>query len=122
MYLNSIDRNLEKKIDAGNIGRVLVVDDDMAVRRSVRFILSKAGYNVDEAEDPEAGVTLVKSGANPLPLNAIISDLDMPKFNETVVIPYFRSQFPSCPVIALRGSNMKERSIRLVKNSGVALL
>ena len=71
-------------MDAGNIGRVLVVDDDMDVRRSVRFNLSKAGYNVDEAEDPEAGVALVKSGATGLPLNAIISDLDMPKFNETV--------------------------------------
>src|SRR5438128_9286257 len=103
-------------------GRVLVVDDEADVRTSVRLILTKAGYDVDEAEDPEAGVALVKSGANRLPLNAIISDLDMPTFNETVVIPYFRSQFPSCPVIALRESSMKERSTRLVKKSGVALL
>ena len=44
-------------------GRVLVVDDEAAVRKSVRLILSKAGYDVDEAEDPEAGVALVKSGA-----------------------------------------------------------
>ena len=122
MYSNSIDLHLDRKMDAGHIGRVLVVDDDMDVRRSVRFILSKAGFNVDEAEDPEAGVALVKSGANRLPLNAIISDLDMPKFNETVVIPYFRSQFPSCPVIALSGSNMKERSARLLKKSGVEFL
>jgi hypothetical protein len=86
MYLNSIDLNLERKMDAGHIGRILVVDDDMDVRRSVRSILSKAGYNVDEAEDPEAGVALVKSGANQLPLDAILRDLDTPKFNETVVI------------------------------------
>ena len=37
-------------------GRVLVVDDEADVRKSVRLILSKAGYDVDEAEDPEAGV------------------------------------------------------------------
>ena len=78
-------------------GRVLVVDDEADVRKSVRLILSKAGYDVDEAEDPEAGVAQVKSGANKLPLNAIITDLNMPKINEIIVIPYLRSQFPSCP-------------------------
>ena len=41
-------------------GRVLVVDDEADVRKSVRLILSKAGYDVDEAEDPEAGVAQVK--------------------------------------------------------------
>lgn len=38
-------------------GRVLVVDDESEVRESVRLILSKAGYDVIEAEDGEAGST-----------------------------------------------------------------
>ena len=45
-------------------GRVLVVDDEVDVRTSVRLILTKAGYDVDEVEDSEAGVALVKSRAN----------------------------------------------------------
>ena len=45
-------------------GRVLIVDDEAEVRRSVRLILSKAGYDVIEAEDGEAGVKAVKSGDN----------------------------------------------------------
>ena len=49
-------------------GRVLVVDDEADVRKSVRLILTKAGYDVEEAEDPEAGAALVKSGTNKLPL------------------------------------------------------
>ncbi len=103
-------------------GRVLVVDDEADVRKSVRLILTKAGYDVDEAEHPEAGVTLVKSGANKLPLNAIITDLSMPTVNEIIVIPYLHSQFPSCPIIVLSGSKMLERSTKLFKDAGVEFL
>ena len=105
-----------------SLGRVLVVDDEADVRRSVRLILTKAGYDVDEAEDPEAGVALVKSGANKLPLSAIITDLNMPKINEIIVIPYLRSQFPSCPVIVLSGSNKMEKAANLFTQAGVEFL
>jgi len=103
-------------------GRVLVVDDEADVRRSVRLILTKAGYDVDEAEDPEAGATMVKSGANKLPLNAIITDLNMPTVNEIIVVPYLHSQFPSCPIIVLSGSKMLDRSAKLFKDADVQFL
>jgi DNA-binding NtrC family response regulator len=103
-------------------GRVLVVDDEADVRRSVRLILTKVGYDVDEAEHPEAGATMVKTGANKLPLSAIITDLSMPTVNEIIVIPYLQSQFPSCPIIVLSGSKMLDRSIKLFKDAGVAFL
>ena len=57
-------------------GRVLVVDDEADVRRCVRLILTKAGYDVIEAEDGEAGVKAVKSGDNPIAVDAIICDLE----------------------------------------------
>ena len=103
-------------------GRVLVVDDESDVRKSVRLILTKAGYDVDEAEDPEAGVALVKSTRSQVPLSAIITDLNMPKINEIIVIPYYRSQYPSCPIIVLSGSKMLEKSAKLFKDAGVEFL
>lgn len=103
-------------------GRVLIVDDEADVRKSVRLILTKAGYDVEEAEHPEAGATLVKSGANRLPLNAIITDLSMPTVNEIIVIPYLHSQFPSCPIIVLSGSKMMDRSAKLFKDAKVQFL
>ena len=105
-----------------NKGRVLVVDDEADVRKSLRLILTKAGYDVDEAEDPEAGVALVKSGHNPVALSAIITDLNMPKINEIIVIPYLRSQFPSCPVLVLSGSNKMERAANMFTKAGVEFL
>lgn len=103
-------------------GRVLVVDDESDVRKSVRLILTKAGYDVDEAEDPEAGVALVKSTRSQVPLSAILTDLNMPKINEIIVIPYYRSQYPSCPIIVLSGSKMLEKSAKLFKDAGVEFL
>jgi DNA-binding NtrC family response regulator len=103
-------------------GRVLVVDDEKDVRQSVRLILTKAGYDVDEAEDPESGVALVKSGASKSALSAIITDLNMPKINEIIVVPYLRSQFPSCPIIVVSGSKMMEKSSKLFKEANVEFL
>ena len=103
-------------------GRLLVVDDEADVRRSVRLILTKAGYDVDEAEHPEAGATMVKTGANKLPLSAIITDLSMPTVNEIIVIPYLHSQFPACPIIVLSGSKMLDRSAKLFKDANVQFL
>jgi DNA-binding NtrC family response regulator len=103
-------------------GRVLVVDDEADIRRAVRLILTKAGYDVDEAEHPEAGATMVKTGANKLPLSAIITDLSMPTVNEIIVIPYLHSQFPSCPIIVLSGSKMLDRSAKLFKDADIQFL
>jgi DNA-binding NtrC family response regulator len=103
-------------------GRVLVVDDEADIRRAVRLILTKAGYDVDEAEHPEAGATMVKTGANKLPLNAIITDLSMPTVNEIIVIPYLHSQFPACPIIVLSGSKMLDRSAKLFQDADIQFL
>jgi two-component system chemotaxis response regulator CheY len=103
-------------------GRVLVVDDEADVRKSVKLILSKAGYDVIEAEDGEAGVQTAKSGDNPLVLNAIICDLNMPKMSGMDAIPYFRSQFPSCPVIVLTGAGTVDRANTLFKQGVMEFL
>jgi two-component system chemotaxis response regulator CheY len=83
------------------LGRILVVDDEDQVRKVVRMTLTKAGYDVVEAEDGEKGIVAIKSGDNPLMLDAIICDIRMPKVNGIEAIAYFRAQFPSVPVIVL---------------------
>lgn len=100
-------------------GRVLVVDDEVEVRKSVRLILSKAGYDVVEAEDGEAGVRAIKRGDNPFALGAIVCDLNMPKMSGMEAIPYFRSQFPHASVVVLSGEVTAER-VRVLVKQGVS--
>src|SRR5262245_62709181 len=91
-------------------GRVLVVDDVTDIRKSVRLILSKAGYDVVEAEDGEAGVRAIKRGDNPFALGAIICDLNMPKMSGMEAITYFRFHFPHTAVIVLSGEVTSKRA------------
>jgi two-component system chemotaxis response regulator CheY len=102
-------------MDAMIKGRVLVVDDEADVRRSVRLILTKAGYDVIEAEDGEAAINALKSGDNPIAVDAIICDLEMPKMGGIEAIPNLLFQFPSCPIIILSGSITLESATRLFK-------
>lgn len=94
-------------------GRVLIVDDEADVRSAVRLILSKEGYDVSEAEDGIAAVKALKPGDNPVPVDVIICDLDMPKMGGIEAIPNILFGFPSCPIIILSGSEKLESAARL---------
>src|SRR5262245_858670 len=96
-------------------GRVLVVDDETDIRKSVRLILSKAGYDVVEADDAEAGIRAIKRGDNPFALGAVICDFNMPNMSGMEAIPYFRSHFPHSSVIVLSGEVTTERAKILFK-------
>lgn len=84
-------------------GRVLVVDDEADIRKTIRLTLTKAGFDVVEAADGEQGIHQIRSGDNPVKVDAIVCDIHMPKINGMEAIEYFRQQFPSVPVIVLTG-------------------
>lgn len=100
-----------------SLGRILVVDDEPDVRKSVRLTLTKAGFNVVEAEDGEKGIKAIKDNA--LSLDTIICDIQMPKVNGLEAIAYFRSQFPSVPVIVLTGHPNLEGATNMFKQGVV---
>lgn len=103
-------------------GRVLVVDDEPDVRKAVRLTLTKAGYEVVEAEDGQKGIEAIKSGYNPLKLDVVICDIQMPKINGMEAVAYFRSQFPSVPVIVITGHPNLQGATTLFKQGIVEYL
>ena len=93
----------ERKEGVMSLGRILVVDDEPEVRKSVRLVLTKAGYDVREAEDGDQAIILIRSNDNPFKVSLIICDIHMPKVNGMEAIAFFRQEFPSVPVIVLTG-------------------
>lgn len=104
------------------VGRVLLVDDEADVRKAIRLALTKAGYEVVEAEDGEKGMQAIKSGDQPFMVDTIICDVYMPKVNGMEAISYFRSQFPSIPVIVITGQPDVQKATTLFRQGVVDYL
>ena len=79
----------------GGQGRVLLVDDEEAIRKPIVLSLRNAGYDVVEAEDGEQAIRALNAGDNPLMVDTILCDLRVPKINGTEAITDFRKQYPN---------------------------
>ena len=82
--------------------KILVVDDEEAVRDTIRLQLKDTGLVVIEAADGEKGIALLDN-ENVLDVSAIICDVRMPKINGVEAVAYFRREYPLIPVIVLTG-------------------
>jgi two-component system, chemotaxis family, chemotaxis protein CheY len=86
-----------------SLGTVLVVDDEESIRKISRLTLTKAGYEVIEAENGEKAIEVLNTGENPLNVDVILCDIRMPKINGVEAIHYFRTQYPSVQIIVQTG-------------------
>ena len=77
--------------------RILVVDDDRAVRESLRRSLSFNGYTVNLAED---GVEALDAIANERP-DAVVLDVMMPRLDGLEVCRQLRSTGDDLPILVL---------------------
>jgi len=103
-------------------GRILVVDDEPDIRRVVRILLEKAGYDVLEAEDGQAAIEVINTGENRLMVDAVLCDMRMPKINGVEAMAYFREHYPHVPVVVLTGFPDTEMAISSMRNGVVDYL
>lgn len=100
---------------ASRQGRVLLIDDEDAIRMPIRRYLMQDGFEVVEAADGEQAIAAMREGDNALMVDAILCDIRMPNIDGTDVIPYLRAQYPSIPVVVLTGYPDFELAITLMK-------
>jgi len=103
-------------------GRVLIVDDEEDIRKTVRLTLTKAGFDVVEAEDGEKAIKEIGSGDNPRMVDAILCDIQMPKINGKDAVTFFRQQYSSVPIIILTGHPQVQDATELLKQGVVDYL
>jgi two-component system, chemotaxis family, chemotaxis protein CheY len=101
--------------DTPGKGRVLVVDDEENVRKLVRMSLTKAGYDVEEAENGEEAEKIIQAKDNPLMADVILCDIRMPKVNGIEAITFFQKQYPSVPIVVITGFPDTEMAVNLLK-------
>jgi len=77
----------------------MLIDDDYAVRLSLRLMLEDAGFDVVEADNGESGLALYKQS----PVDLVVTDLFMPKKEGIETIADLKASFPDVKIVAISG-------------------
>ncbi len=96
------------EIPPANGESILIVDDEEAIRETLRHMLNKQWYRTLVAADGRQGmVCFVQQRAH---IRAVVTDIMMPVMDGAELIRAIRSVDPSLPIIAMSGLPEKEIS------------
>lgn len=99
----------------GDRPRILVVDDEQAVRDLLAKTLTMADYDVDAAPDGATAIDRMRA----VEYDLLITDLKMPGMDGLSVIREARRATPDLPVIIITGYSTEASAIEAI-NLGVA--
>ncbi len=91
---------MEQTNSFDNQTRVLVVDDEPAVCRSVTKVLERKGYKVAEALCASSALDLLEKGET---YDLLIVDLMMPQTNGVELLKIVRERWHKTPVLIITG-------------------
>jgi len=81
------------------MAKILVIDDDDAIRISLKSAIEDAGHRVEEAANGEEGMTRFR--ANPADL--VVTDIFMPEKEGLETIDEIKRDYPQTKIIAISG-------------------
>jgi two-component system nitrogen regulation response regulator NtrX len=91
--------------------RILVIDDEAEIRKSLRMILEYDGYEVLEASAGAEGLTLAEREAPDL----VFLDVKMPGMDGLEVLQRLQASRESLPVVVISGHATKEVVAKSIK-------
>jgi len=96
--------------------KILVIDDEAAVRALLSKILERDGFSVITASDGKEGMKKFKIE----PVDLVITDLIMPEKEGVELIMELKKGFPDVPIIAISGGgrNSAESYLNIAKLLG----
>jgi DNA-binding response OmpR family regulator len=91
--------------------RIVVIEDELAIRRGVADALRASGYETAEAGDGDRGLTeAVRAG-----VDLVLLDLMLPRRDGLDVLAEVRKRRPTLPVIVLTARGSEEDRVRGLK-------
>lgn len=93
------------------MAKVLIIDDEKAIRRSIREILEFEKHQVEEAEDGAAGLTMALKNS----YDVILSDIKMPKLDGIELLQQLVDNQVNSAIIMMSGHGTIETAVDAVK-------
>ncbi len=91
--------------------RILIIDDERAIRNSLKDILELEHYEVDTAEDGKQGLEQLKNST----YDAILCDIKMPQMDGIEVLGKIIEGNFDTPVIMISGHGTIDTAVEAIK-------
>ena len=95
------------------MSRILVVDDEDGIRRSLAGILSDEGFDTTAARDGEAALASIAKDGLP---DLVLLDIAMPGRDGVEILVELRERWPALPVVMMSGHGTVETAVRTTKH------
>ena len=91
--------------------RILIIDDEKAIRNTLRDILQYEKFEVDEAADGLEGLKKAEGGN----FDLVLCDIKMPKMDGIEVLSKLQEMNPDLPVVMISGHGTIETAVEAIK-------
>lgn len=98
--------------------KILVIDDEKSIRRSLREILEFEKYQVDEAEDGQIGLSKITSEQ----YDVVLCDVKMPKLDGLELLQKLANENNEVPLVMMSGHGNIETAVEAVKKGAYDFL
>ena len=91
--------------------RILIVDDDPALRESLELLLSAEGYGVSAAESGMKALEILAEHA----FDVVLCDVRMPGLDGFDLLPQIRREWPHLPIILMSAHGTEELAVEAIR-------
>jgi nitrogen regulation protein NR(I) len=93
------------------VPHVLIVDDELNIRRVLAAMLAREGYEVTTASDGEQALAVLQKA----PVHVVVTDLVMPRLGGLELLQRVSAEFPDVPVIVITAHGTVDSAVQALK-------
>lgn len=91
--------------------KVLIIDDEKAIRNALRDILQFEKFDVEEAADGAEGIKAAEAGS----FDLVLCDIKMPRMDGMEVLTRLQELQPDTPVVMISGHGTIDTAVEAIK-------
>jgi two-component system, NtrC family, response regulator AtoC len=93
-------------------GKILIVDDELNIRRILQMAFDKAGYESTLCEDGRTALIALESNK----FDVVLTDVTMPGMTGYELLEAIKSQYPDLPVIIMTAFGTIPQAVAAIRN------